>query len=248
VRVSLIRAFSADTRAARDAATTAAPPSSSERVAGAATKHTFQAETKQLLNIVANSIYTDKHVFLRELLSNASDALEKARLRSLTARDDDAAPGAAPPPPLAISVTCDARARTLAVEDAGIGMTREELIDNLGTIARSGACGAALLLPRAPAASSRAPPAPHPPHLCTASRLARAQGVAARERGRRGAGRVARLVAGGERRVGLEHHRPVWRGFLRRVYGLRLGDGGVARRGRGGRPRVAVVVHGRRRL
>ena len=65
VRVSLIRAFSADTRAARDAATTAAPPASSERVAGAATKHTFQAETKQLLNIVANSLYTDKHVFIR---------------------------------------------------------------------------------------------------------------------------------------------------------------------------------------
>lgn len=53
------------TRAARDAATSAAPPSASERVAGAATTHSFQAETKQLLNIVANSLYTDKHVFIR---------------------------------------------------------------------------------------------------------------------------------------------------------------------------------------
>lgn len=176
----------------RGAATGAAGPApAAPAAAGApvpragAERLAFQAETKQLLNIVANSIYTDKHVFLRELLSNASDALEKARLRSLTARDDDAAPGAAPPPPLAISVTCDARARTLAVEDAGIGMTREELIDNLGTIARSGACAPRRPFFSPPPCSSsffvaapvlaRAAPRRHAPRLPRPPRQARAR-------------------------------------------------------------------------
>ena len=96
----------------------------------------FQAETKQLLNIVTNSLYTDRHVFLRELISNASDALEKARLRAASGGALGA--GGLSATPLAITVTTDAAARTLTVEDSGIGMTREELIDNLGTIARSG--------------------------------------------------------------------------------------------------------------
>jgi len=91
----------------------------------------FQTETKRLLDIVTNSLYADKEVFLRELVSNASDALEKARHRALSEGKD---PGS-----LEIKITTDddASAR-LIVEDSGIGMTREELVGNLGTIARSG--------------------------------------------------------------------------------------------------------------
>ena len=96
----------------------------------------FQAETRQLLNIVTNSLYTDRHVFLRELISNASDALEKARLHAASGGTLSA--GGLSATPLAITVTTDAATRTLTVEDSGIGMSREELIDNLGTIARSG--------------------------------------------------------------------------------------------------------------
>lgn len=91
----------------------------------------FQAETKRLLDIVTNSLYADKEVFLRELVSNASDALEKARHEALRAGED---PGA-----LEIKIsTDDEDGSTLVVEDTGIGMTREELVENLGTIARSG--------------------------------------------------------------------------------------------------------------
>jgi len=96
-------------------------------------KHTFQAETKQLLNIVANSLYTDKHVFVRELVSNASDALEKLRHRQV-AGDAIREPGEQ----LCIRITTDEAAGTLTISDSGIGMDKGELVDNLGTIARSG--------------------------------------------------------------------------------------------------------------
>lgn len=95
------------------------------------TTHTFQAETKQLLDIVAKSVYTEKEVFVRELISNASDALEK--LRYLQTTED--APAAAD---LQVSLTADADARTLTIADTGVGMTPEELRNNLGVIARSG--------------------------------------------------------------------------------------------------------------
>jgi len=91
----------------------------------------FQAETKRLLDIVTNSLYADKEVFLRELVSNASDALEKARHDALRSGAD---PGA-----LEIKITTDDEdGKTLVVEDDGFGMTRDELAENLGTIARSG--------------------------------------------------------------------------------------------------------------
>ena len=91
----------------------------------------FQAETKRLLDIVTNSLYADKEVFLRELVSNASDALEKARHDALRSGAD---PGA-----LEIKITTDDEdGKTLIVEDDGFGMTRDELAENLGTIARSG--------------------------------------------------------------------------------------------------------------
>ena len=93
----------------------------------------FQAEIKQLLDIVIHSLYTEKEIFLRELVSNASDATEKLRHLQLTEKavhDPDRA--------LEIIVTADDKAKTLVVEDAGLGMTGEELVKFLGTIAHSG--------------------------------------------------------------------------------------------------------------
>jgi molecular chaperone HtpG len=95
--------------------------------------HTFQAEVRQLLDIVIHSLYTDKEIFVRELVSNASDALEKMRLKQLTEKDvfeSDLE--------LGIEITTDEEAKTLTISDTGIGMNNEELIENLGTIAHSG--------------------------------------------------------------------------------------------------------------
>ncbi len=94
----------------------------------------FRAEIRQLLNILAHSLYTEREIFLRELISNASDALNRLRFEQLT-NQDVLDPEAEP----AIRITVDKEARILRVSDTGIGMTREELIDNLGTIAHSGA-------------------------------------------------------------------------------------------------------------
>lgn len=96
-------------------------------------KHGFQAEVKQLLDIVIHSLYTDKEIFVRELVSNAADALEKLRLRQLT--DNSVVDGDLP---LEINITTDEENNTLTISDAGIGMTRAELQENLGTIAHSG--------------------------------------------------------------------------------------------------------------
>jgi len=96
-------------------------------------KFEFQAEIKQLLDIVIHSLYTEKEIFVRELVSNASDALEKLRHTQLTEKeifDDTLA--------LEINVTTDDKAKTLTIQDFGIGMTRDELVKNLGTIAHSG--------------------------------------------------------------------------------------------------------------
>ena len=93
----------------------------------------FKAESKRLLDMMINSIYTHKEIFLRELISNASDAMDKLYYRSLQenltgiTRDD-----------LTIDLTVDKANRLLTVEDNGIGMTKEELESNLGTIAKSG--------------------------------------------------------------------------------------------------------------
>ncbi|MBR1647282.1 MAG: molecular chaperone HtpG [Selenomonadaceae bacterium] len=92
----------------------------------------FQAETKRLLDLVVNSIYTNKEIFLRELISNASDALDKLRIESLTNKElaDDAEPE--------IFIVPNALTRTVTISDNGIGMTRDEVIANIGTIAKSG--------------------------------------------------------------------------------------------------------------
>lgn len=97
------------------------------------TTHEFQAETKKLLDIVINSLYTERDVFIRELISNASDALEKFRHESLTA--EEPFDGHVP---LEISITLDDKEHTITIADTGIGMSRSELEHNLGTIAHSG--------------------------------------------------------------------------------------------------------------
>jgi molecular chaperone HtpG len=92
----------------------------------------FQAEVKQLLDLMVHSLYSDKDVFLRELISNASDALDKLRFEQLT-RADLASAGERH-----IRLEADREKRTLSIVDNGIGMTRDEVVRNIGTIARSG--------------------------------------------------------------------------------------------------------------
>ncbi len=93
----------------------------------------FQAEARQLLNLMIHSLYSNKEVFLRELISNAADAAEKLRFQALG--DESLYEGDSE---LKIWIEVDRNARTLTVRDNGIGMTRREVIDNIGTIARSG--------------------------------------------------------------------------------------------------------------
>ena len=96
--------------------------------------YTFQAEIKQLLDILVHSLYTDREIFLRELISNASDALHRVQFEMLTNREVTS-----PDTELRIRITTDSENKTLTISDTGIGMTRDDLINNLGTIARSGA-------------------------------------------------------------------------------------------------------------
>ena len=93
----------------------------------------FQAETKQLLDLMIHSLYSNKEIFLRELISNASDALDRLRFEALTHSEmmegDEK---------LEIRIDADRDKRTLTIHDNGIGMSREEVINNIGTIAKSG--------------------------------------------------------------------------------------------------------------
>ncbi len=100
----------------------------------AQTTHTFQAEIQQLLHILVHSLYTDREIFLRELISNASDALNRVQFELLTNRDALDADAE-----LRIDLRADETAGTLTLSDTGIGMTAEEMVSNLGVIARSGA-------------------------------------------------------------------------------------------------------------
>ncbi|XP_054263099.1 heat shock protein 75 kDa, mitochondrial isoform X2 [Macrosteles quadrilineatus] len=103
-----------------------------EKAKGEGEKLEFQAETRMLLDIVAKSLYSEKEVFVRELISNASDALEKLRYLSLTdASAEDLGK-------TEIRIFTDKQNRTFIIQDTGVGMNKEELVSNLGTIARSG--------------------------------------------------------------------------------------------------------------
>ena len=96
-------------------------------------EYKFEAEVSQVLSLVINSLYSNKEIFLRELVSNSADAIDKVRFRAIAEKDllgDDTE--------FRIRVSADADARTITIEDNGVGMTREELIENLGTIAHSG--------------------------------------------------------------------------------------------------------------
>ena len=97
-------------------------------------KHKFQTEVSQLLHLIVHSLYSHKEIFLRELISNASDALDKLKYLTLT---EDAFKSSAFDPKIEISFDDDQQ-KTLTIKDTGIGMTEEELVENLGTIARSG--------------------------------------------------------------------------------------------------------------
>lgn len=98
-----------------------------------AESHQFQAEVAKLLQLMVHSVYSDRDVFLRELISNAADALDKLRYEAIAQPIllEDA-------PLLNITITPDKTAKTLTIADSGIGMGEAELIDNLGTIAKSG--------------------------------------------------------------------------------------------------------------
>jgi molecular chaperone HtpG len=95
-------------------------------------RHEFQAEVKQLLDLMVHSLYSDKDIFLRELVSNASDALDKLRFEQLTSQDLGTIGD------LHIRIVADKAKRTLSVIDNGIGMTQSDVIANIGTIAKSG--------------------------------------------------------------------------------------------------------------
>lgn len=107
--------------------------SDTEAKHGSSVKHEFVAETKQLLDIVARSLYSEKEVFIREIVSNSSDALEKLRHFQVTGEDisDQHLP-------LEIHLSTDEEKGLFVIQDFGVGMTKDELVNNLGTIARSG--------------------------------------------------------------------------------------------------------------
>lgn len=94
----------------------------------------FQAEVGRVMDIIINSLYSDKDIFLRELVSNAADACDKKRFLSVTA---DASSDVDVTPPQ-IKIKADVENQLVIIEDSGVGMTREELVNNLGRIAQSG--------------------------------------------------------------------------------------------------------------
>ena len=101
--------------------------------AGQMEKHGFQTEVKQLLHLMIHSLYSNKEIFLRELVSNASDAADKLRFKALSDNSlygDDSE--------LFVRISVDKDAKTITISDNGIGMTRDDVMNNLGTIAKSG--------------------------------------------------------------------------------------------------------------
>jgi heat shock protein 90kDa beta len=103
-----------------------------------AQKFSFQAEVSRLMDIIIHSLYSNTDIFLRELISNASDALDKIRFLALT---DKSILGEGDDAKLDISIKVDKEKNILSIRDRGIGMTKDDLIKNLGTIAKSGTSG-----------------------------------------------------------------------------------------------------------
>ncbi len=95
-------------------------------------RHEFSAEVGRLLDLVVHALYSDREIFLRELVANAADATDRRRFEALTN------PALTPPPDAAIRIAADKEARTITIADSGVGMGKAELVENLGTIARSG--------------------------------------------------------------------------------------------------------------
>jgi len=135
----LVAAFAAlATRAEEEAATEAKivdgfSEDDLSKMAEGTEKHEFQAEVSRLMDIIINSLYTDKNVFLRELISNAADALEKARFHSV---QDESFLGDTKD--MEIKIEHDPEGKTLTIIDTGVGMSKADLINNLGTVAKSG--------------------------------------------------------------------------------------------------------------
>ena len=102
-------------------------------MANRAKTFTFKSEAKELLDLMIHSLYSNKEIFLRELISNASDAIDKRRFLSLS--DGEIGVGA---DAYGIKITTDTDARTVTISENGVGMNQEDLVANLGTIARSG--------------------------------------------------------------------------------------------------------------
>lgn len=119
--------------AAANTAGKAVEVTDAEEPAVQAEKHEFQAEVSRLMDIIINSLYTERQVFIRELISNAADALEKCRFHSVEDKEY-----LAKKQELEIKLEFDSDAKTLSITDSGVGMTKADLINNLGTVAKSG--------------------------------------------------------------------------------------------------------------
>merc|ERR1712199_36513 len=102
-----------------------------DKLMGKSKTKSFQTETKQLLHLMIHSLYSNKEIFLRELISNASDAIDKMRFNSLKNVNNESAN-------FYVKISFDKNSNTITVSDDGIGMKRDQVITNLGTIAKSG--------------------------------------------------------------------------------------------------------------